>query len=124
MKSYTLSAEALRQIQRLVRQELMVGGAWRPGRTQETSGVLPFYLCETPAGGIAARSGTTLSSAVCTVKRINSTNQLVTATDGAGNAITVTVFNLSGSAVAGSALIAAQQEIASGKLIVNVEDCS
>jgi hypothetical protein len=57
-------------------------------------------LARSPSGGIAARSGTTISSAVCTVwERSGST---ISATSR-----TITVYNLSTSAVGGTAYIIA-----------------
>ena len=71
-------------------------------------------LCKTDGGGIAARSGTTLSSGTCTV---------YTATGGslASTSFTVTVYNLSATAVAASTYIIA---IAAGGILIAVwEDC-
>lgn len=58
-------------------------------------------VCKTPGGGIAARSGTTVSSATCTAwNRASSTLS-------AGSA-TITVYNLSTTAVAATAFIVAE----------------
>lgn len=65
------------------------------GHSNETA-----IFCVTPGGGIAASSGTTISSATCTVwKRATSTVS--------AQSKTITVWNLSTSAVAGSVRILA-----------------
>lgn len=80
----------------------------------EGSGKSGFYIAQTPSGGIAARSGTTISSAACTLFS-GEGGTLASAT------ITVPVFNLSTSAVAGSAYIVAV--MAGGVLVAVWEDC-
>ena len=64
--------------------------------------VLPAecILCKTPGGGIAARSGTTISSASCDVFRQSSGTISDSGTD-------ATVWNISSTAVAGSTYIIA-----------------
>ena len=57
-------------------------------------------VCVTPSGGIAARSGTTVSSATCVVWKRSSSTLSATSSS-------VTVFNLSTTAVAGNAYIVA-----------------
>ena len=58
-------------------------------------------VCKSPGGGIAARSGTTVSSATCTVwKRATSTMSAGTQT--------LTVWNLSTTAVAATVFIVAE----------------
>lgn len=77
-------------------------------------GASPCYILQTPSGGIAARSGTTVSSANCTVYSVIS-NTLTSAT------ITLPVYNLSTKAVAGSVYIGAV--MMGGVLIAVWEDC-
>lgn len=72
------------------------------------------FIAYTPVGGIAARSGSTVSSADCTIYAINGTT--LTA-----SSITVPVFNLSTTAVAGSKYIVTQ--LAGGVHIAVWEDC-
>jgi len=75
----------------------------------------------TPGGGIAARSGTTAGSANCTFYRVNSSGTLTTVKDNAGSDITATVYNIAGSAIAGSAYI--QAKYIYGEWIADFEDC-
>lgn len=77
-------------------------------------GSQPAYIAQTPSGGIAARSGSTVSSANCTIYAINGTS-LTSAS------ITLPVFNLSTSAVAENAYIICL--FAGGALVCNWEDC-
>jgi hypothetical protein len=72
------------------------------------------FVCETPSGGITARSGSTISSAMCVVyKRVTNT---ISSTSN-----TVKVWNLSTTAVAGSVLIVA--EPTNIGLVAVWEDC-
>lgn len=90
----------------------MVGTTLPPlQRLRNKSGA---YIAQTPSGGIAARSGSTVSSANCTIYAINGTS-LTSAS------ITLPVFNLSTSAVAGNAYIICL--FAGGALVCNWEDC-
>jgi hypothetical protein len=74
-------------------------------------------IVKTPAGGIAARSGTTVSSASCDVFSIVGT----TLTDTGNN---IDVFNISISAVGASKYGLAKKEYATGKWVIDFEDCS
>ena len=74
-------------------------------------------IIKTPAGGIAARSGTTVSSASCDVFSIVGT----TLTDTGNN---IDVFNISISSVGGSKYGLAKKEYATGKWVIDFEDCS
>lgn len=79
-------------------------------------------LFQTPAGGIPARSGTTAGSAACTPYYINpSTGAIAELLDSNGNSQTLTVFNVSASAVAGNAYI--QAKLAGSTLVADMEDC-
>lgn len=85
------------------------------------SGVRPFvppnvpsYIAYTPSGGIAARSGSSISSASCTIYRgVGGTLQT--------SSLDVTVYNLSTTAVAGNKYIVCM--LASGVLVAVWEDC-
>lgn len=77
-------------------------------------GSSPLVLAMTPSGGIAARSGTTVSSASCNFYKISGST-VSTATG------TITVYNLSTTAVAGSKYIIAAR--AGGVHIAVWEDC-
>lgn len=81
---------------------------------REGGGSSPSYILQTPGGGIAARSGTTVSSANCTVY-----NALGGTLTSAG--FTLPVYNLSTTAVAASAYIVAVP--AGGVLVAVWEDC-
>jgi hypothetical protein len=74
-------------------------------------------IIKTPAGGIAARSGTTVSSGSCDVFSIVGT----TLTDTGNN---IDVFNISISSVGGSKYGLAKKEYATGKWVIDFEDCS
>lgn len=74
-------------------------------------------IIKTPAGGIAARSGTTVSYASCDVFSIVGT----TLTDTGNN---IDVYNISISAVGASKYGLAKKEYASGKWVIDFEDCS
>ena len=74
-------------------------------------------IIKTPAGGIAARSGTTVSSASCDVFSIVGT----TLTDTGNN---IDVFNISIFAVGASKYGLAKKEYATGKWVIDFEDCS
>ena len=80
----------------------------------EGAGHSPSYILQTPSGGIAARSGTTVSFANCTVFSV-----VGTTLTSAG--FTLPVGNLSTTAVAGSAYIVAV--MAGGALVAVWEDC-
>lgn len=81
---------------------------------REGGGNSPSYILQTPGGGIAARSGSTVSSANCTVY-----NALGGTLTSAG--FTLPVYNLSTTAVVGSVYIVAV--MAGGVLIAVWEDC-
>ena len=80
----------------------------------QSRGQSPSYILQTPGGGIAARSGSTVSSASCTVYSVIS-GSLTSA------GFTLPVYNLSTTAVAGSAYIGAV--MMGGVLIAVWEDC-
>jgi hypothetical protein len=74
-------------------------------------------IIKTPVGGIAARSGTTVSSGSCDVFSIVGT----TLTDTTEN---INVFNISLGSVNGEIFGTAKREYATGKWIIDLEDCS
>lgn len=74
----------------------------------------PCIMALTPTGGIAARSGTTVSSANCTVY-YNAAGTLTSA------GFTVPIYNLSTTAVAQAVYVLAVH--AGGTLFCNWEDC-
>lgn len=73
-------------------------------------------IAKTPSGGIAAMSGTTPGSATCRIWNRGPTGALV------DSLVDVTVYNMSGSAVAGTKYIQAKR--IDGVLWVDVESCS
>ena len=120
---YTLGREALRQIQHLVRQEMMRADPARRSPHQRDNATQAIYLAKTGAGGIPAMSGGVAGSGTVTVYRIDDDDTLVEAEDSQGNAITVTAYNVSDGAVAANEYIQLKQELASGKLLVDFENC-
>lgn len=74
------------------------------------------YVAVTPSGGIPARSGTTLGTATCTLQQVSYAGTLSSTTR------TVTVSNLSTTAVGGSAYIICQRVVGGG-LVAVWEDC-
>ncbi len=84
------------------------------GTYQELRGSSPSYILQTPGGGIAARSGTTVSSANCTVYSIIS-GTLTSA------GFTLPVYNLSTTAVGATKYIGAVWM--GGVLVAVWEDC-
>lgn len=85
-----------------------------PDNPAARRGASPCYIALTPVGGIAARSGSSVSSANCTIQSIEGGT-----ISSAG--ITVPIFNLSSSAVAGSVYVIAVY--AGGAMVCNWEDC-
>lgn len=74
-------------------------------------------IIKTPSGGIAARSGTTVSYGSCDVFSIVGT----TLTDTGNN---IDVYNVSISPVGASKYGLAKKEYATGKWVIDFEDCS
>ena len=79
-------------------------------------------LCQAPAGGISARSGTTCGKATCKVKYIDSSD-VIQQYQVNGSDVEIEVFNWAGTAVGASSYIKATQEQASGKWTIISEDC-
>lgn len=83
----------------------------------------------TPAGGIAARSGTTCYGEDCNRYKITDTDitdgeiTLTALVDGSSNPLTVEVFNLSNEAVGGSRYVVTAR-LKSGHRYVVVESCN
>jgi hypothetical protein len=82
------------------------------------------FLMQTPASGIPARSSTTPGKAQCTPYYIDVTNSdaITELTDDDGASQSFDVYNVSGSAVAGSVFILAKRVY--GVLVADMEDCS
>jgi len=80
------------------------------------------WILLTPAGGIAARSGTTCGSASCTPYFIDGSGDLTEFTDGGGSSQTWTVYNMFSSAIGGSTYITAK--LVCNVLVADAEDCS
>jgi hypothetical protein len=74
-------------------------------------------IIKTPVGGIAQRASTTVYSASCDVFSIVGS----TLTD---TTVNIDVFNISLGAVAGEIFGTAKREYASGKWIIDLEDCT
>ena len=71
-------------------------------------------ICQTPGSGIAARSGTTLTSAACTVHYID--NGTLTAFGE-----TIDVYNLASASIAGTTYITAK--LVGTNWVADMEDC-
>lgn len=84
---------------------------------------LAMYIVKTPVGGIPARSGTTPGSATCTLWT-NAGGALAEWDNTQGDAQSVTVYNLSTTAVAAEAYVVACQEMLGGTLLALWEDCT
>jgi hypothetical protein len=117
MGGATLGREALLQIRHLVRKEMLKAEPALRAKVQSGVTSQAIYIAKSPAGGIAGRSTDTPGSATCDVYRINADGDL----EDAG--YNVTVYNLADASVAASTYIQVKQELASGKLIVDFEDC-
>ena len=104
----------LRRVEELERreQERAASGARQP---------VPAIIAKAPGGGIAARSGTTVSSASCTVWRINDSDTLVNVKDNSNSNLSVDVYHLGSTAVAADAYI--QAAWINGKWVAMMEDC-
>ena len=122
-EGFTLGRQAIRQLQALVRSETLraIHSLHKPRQLRVEAGAV--YLAETPAGGIAAMSGSTPGSATCTIKYIDADGVMQTATDSSGDTITQTVYNVASNAVDGSTVIQAKQEVIGGALLCDFEDC-
>lgn len=108
----------LQVINELVRQGYAIkSGQGGPDRWQRNNGI----IAKTPAGGIAARSGTTCYSESCEVYRINDSDTLVNVLDNDGNNLSVDVYHMGSSAVQGSVYI--QAKYVYGKWVADMEDC-
>ncbi len=123
MERYELGPIAIRQIAELVRREAHRAVRTHTRRDTRQSFSTAIYLAETPAGGIAAMSGTTPGSAECTIKYIDADGKLATATDSDGDDVTQSVYNVSSSAIGGNTVIQAKQECVGGALLADFEDC-
>lgn len=101
---YTLPAEWIRQLRAMARRlealESLLG--------VDTSRHLQQSQCWmalAPAGGIAAKSGSTLGSATVTLRKIDDSGDEVNFTDENGDDVTVTAYNRAAQAVAADAPI-------------------
>jgi hypothetical protein len=111
------------QIQELLRKQRME----IERRIQELPAVPPstqaIYLARSPAGGIDGMAGDTPGSAWCTVLLIAPDGDVQVATTKQGDDLQVEAYNVSQSAVGGDTIIQLKQELASGRLLVDFEDC-
>lgn len=91
--------------------------------------IMPFWgrTVMTPSGGITARSGTTLNSAMCNAYRDRrgsaGTGTLEALLNAAGNPYQIRVFNTSNGAVGGSRYVTSSRML-SGMRYVVVESCA
>lgn len=124
MERYTLGRKAVQQIAKLVRENYRRPAHAQFGlMSQGQDFSLLIYIAKSPAGGIPARSSDTPGSAACDIYFINDDGDLEARKDSNDNQISQTVYNLSASAVAADTYIQCKQEIFSGKLLCDFEDC-
>lgn len=120
MSGKLISPELARQIKDVIRQEMLRAKNYpKTSRPYQGSGDQATYIALTGAGGIPARSTTTPGSGTVTIYEIDLSGPTLTATN-----YTETAYNLSGTAVGGSAYVVITQETASGQYVVVMEDCS
>lgn len=125
MRKVWLGVEAVRQIRNLIvedRQRVRYE-VDRNSRPAVSVGCMA-YIAKTPAGGIAAMSGTTPGSAECDLYRLSDGGTLEVHTNDSGDTVTVTVYNIATSAVAGSTFIQCKKEAITGLLLADFEDCT
>ena len=117
---YQFTRSAAQQIQKAVRKSERVNHM--PAAPTRHVAQLRVYIAKSPAGGIPALTGSTPGSAEVDLYRIDGDGDLaaITATNKTAK---VTAYNLSSSAVAGDTWIHLKQEVASGKMLVDFEDC-
>ena len=109
----------IEKVIRLVRRRNSLG---RPSALPDMlPSITEGYIFETPLGGIAARSGTTVSSAACTPYYIDGTT-LTELTDNDGASQTVDVYNVFSAAITGEVYITAKRVF--GVLVADAEDCA
>ena len=95
----------------------LTGGAESPRPSQEQRYPLSqSAIAYTGVSGVPARSGSTAGSATVTLYKL--VGATLTSTS-----VTVTAYNLSTTAVAGSAYIQVKREYLTGKWLVDFEDC-
>ncbi len=120
---YVLGTQAMRQIKSLVRQEMLEVTQTLRRKLRTVSGGELLYLAYTGAGGIPARAGVTPGRASVTLARFDADNDIETASDDDGDAVTVTAYNVASAAVAANVYVQLKQESVTGRLIVDFEDC-
>lgn len=123
MQGYELGQPALRQIQQLVRKEMLQATKTIRNEVLASQQTQAVYLAKTGAGGIDAATGDTATSATVTVQQIKADGSIEAATNSSGNVIEVTAWNVAESAVQANTVIQLKQELASGKLLVDFEKC-
>lgn len=116
-RTYGFSLTDAESLAELIGGRAMIIEGRRPVVGGGSGGGEHGVIIKTPSGGIAARSGTTVSSASCDVFSIVGT----TLTDTGNN---IDVFNISISSVGGSKYGLAKKEYATGKWVIDFEDCS
>jgi len=123
MRSFELGPQAAKQVQRVVRRSELGGKRARRSSPQLGNHSLAVYVCKTGAGGIPAMVGDVVGSADVTVQGIDDDDELYDAIDSNGNVMTITVKNTSTSAVAADTVIHVKQELATGRQVVDFENC-
>ena len=122
-----LNSEVLReQIRVAVREELESIRTYDTVREQTPETITQVYIAKTPGGGIPALSGNTPGSATVDIYYIDGDGSAQQLDDGGApspNKVQETAYNFSQTAVAGNTWIHLKQEMVSGKLLCDFEDC-
>jgi len=94
------------------------------GQRQQPTAVYRFLIGKTDGSGITARSGSTVGTGTVTLYYIDpDTDALTVKQDRNGDDVTVTVKNMSTTAVAASAYVQIGQEHMKGTYLAVWEDC-
>jgi hypothetical protein len=120
---YMLGREAMLQLRRIVRAEILEANKTQRPRPREITSDLRVYIGYTGVGGIAAMSGATPGSGDVTLYRFTDAGTVEEAKDKDNTAVVVTAYNLSDEAVAGSTYVQLKQEGITGRLLVDYERC-
>ena len=123
MERYELGREAAQQIALLVKQELMRALPQMMAKQQASNAAPMIYVAETGSGGISALSGDTPGSATVALCYIDDAGDIAYLRNNQNEIQEVTAYNLSESAVQANVYIQLKQEVATGKMLVDFENC-
>ena len=122
MERYELGREAAQQIALLVKQELMRALPQMMAKQQASNAAPMIYLAKSGATGIEAMTGDTPGFGNVTLQMIEG-DEVTDYLDGTGNTVSVTAYNVSDSSVQADTIIQLKQELCTGKLLVDFENC-